>query len=216
MSRRWRAAAVLAATLIAGLGTVLPVKAAEAFSADAVKAAFLYRFAGYVEWPQSAAPDREITIAVMGSDKVAAELRKLLPERPAPNQPTQIRTIGNIRQLGGARILYIGTDFRGDLGSVIASIGAQPVLVVTDHDGGLDEGGAVNFLLVDRRLRFEVSLAAAERAGLKISSELLSVAVRVQGGRARWDPSHILSRMVAWVATFNGPLPRGATRGGLP
>ncbi len=175
---------MLAATLIAGLGTVLPVKAAEAFSADAVKAAFLYRFAGYIEWPQRAAPDAQFMIAVLGGDQVAGELRKLVPERPAGNTLTQIRSIGNIRQLGSAQILYIGTDFHGDLGSVIASIGAQPVLVVTDHEGGLDEGGVVNFLLVDRHLRFEVSLTAAERAGLKISSELLSVAVRVQGGRA--------------------------------
>jgi len=52
---------------------------------------------------------------------------------------------------------------------------------VTDEDHGLDEGSTVNFMLVDHRLRFEISLTAATRSGLKISSELLSVAARVEG-----------------------------------
>jgi hypothetical protein len=52
-----------------------------------------------------------------------------------------------------------------------------------DHPRGLDEGGVINFLIVDRRVRFEVSMNAAQRAGLRISSQLLSVAVRVRGTR---------------------------------
>jgi hypothetical protein len=67
----------------------------------------------------------------------------------------------------------------------LTGITSRPVLVVTENDRGLDQGGEINFLLVDRRLRFEVSLLAADRAGLKISSELLSVAVRVRGSRLR-------------------------------
>ena len=62
----------------------------------------------------------------------------------------------------------------------IASIASRPVLIVTDEERGLDDGGIINFIEADRRVRFEVSLTAASRAGLTISSELLSVAARVQ------------------------------------
>jgi hypothetical protein len=55
------------------------------------------------------------------------------------------------------------------------------MLLITDEEGGLSHGGAINFLMIDHNVRFEVSVTAAERWGLKISSELLGVAVRVQG-----------------------------------
>ena len=63
----------------------------------------------------------------------------------------------------------------------ITSLAGRPVLIVTDEEQGLEEGSTVNFMLVDHRLRFEVSLTAAGHSGLKISSELLSVAARVEG-----------------------------------
>jgi hypothetical protein len=64
--------------------------------------------------------------------------------------------------------------------------------LVTDDNGGLSDGSAINFLTIDRNVRFEISLSAAERWGLKISSELLSVAIRVQGRPS--DPAALRSR----------------------
>jgi hypothetical protein len=157
--------------------------AADGYSEDAVKAAFLYRFAGYVEWPAETTADRSFTIAVLGADGVARELAHLLPGHSIKNRPAQVKTIRSVRELGDARILYVGPGHNSELS--LTGIASRPVLVVTDNDGGLDQGSEINFLLLERRLRFEVSLSAADRAGLKISSELLSVAVRVQGSRLR-------------------------------
>ncbi len=87
-----------------------------------------------------------------------------------------------------AQLLYVGRNYAGNLGRLIADQRGRPVLIVTDQPGGLEAGGAINFLLVDQRVRFEVSPSPAQGAGLHISSQLLAVAVRVLGGRGEAAP----------------------------
>lgn len=148
---------------------------------EEVEAAFLYRFAGYVEWPAEALSAPLFTIAVLGADGVAQDLQQMLPEHQLKNHPAQLRRIRRIEDLGNAQILFVGPQYNDELRRIIAQVADRPVLIVTASDHGLEAGSCVNFLLIDRRLRFEVSTIAAEHAGLKISAELLSVAVRVQG-----------------------------------
>jgi hypothetical protein len=157
--------------------------AAESYSEDAVKAAFLYRFTGYVDWPPQAVVDPQFTIAVLDADGVASELGRLLQNRQIQNRPAQVRSIKNLRELDGAQMLYIGGSHRDDLHRLISSVAGRPVLVVTNQDGGLDAGSSVNFLLIDQRVRFEISLDAAQGSGLRVASELLAVAIRVRGRR---------------------------------
>jgi hypothetical protein len=162
-----------------------PVVADEAYSEDAVKAAFLYRFAGYVDWPEEAHSPNDFTIAVYQADGVMHELQRLLPNHAIKGMAASVRQIRNMRELGDAQMLYIGPGHADSLRSLVAAVGPRPVLLVTDDEDGLAVGSALNFLKLDKRVRFEVSLTAAERSGLRISSELLSVATRVQGGRLR-------------------------------
>jgi hypothetical protein len=169
---------------VGALVTAAVTHAEDQYAPDTVKAAFLYRFAGYVEWPGGAlAP--QFTIAVLGADGVASELQRLLPDHVIQGRPAQVRVIKTPQEIDGAQIVYIGVRHSADTRAVVAAAGSRPVLIVTDDERGLDEGGAVNFMMVDRRVRFEVSLTAADRSGLKISSELLSVAARVEGARLR-------------------------------
>jgi hypothetical protein len=154
---------------------------------DAVKAAFIYRIAGYVEWPPAALAKPEFTIAVLGSDRVAAELTRLLAQRSLKHLPARARTISSPAAAKDAHILFIGKSYVGDVQALIDSLGAKPVLVVTDDIDGLEHGAAVNFVPMDRRVRFEISLSAANRAGLKIGADLLSVAARVRGAPLRSD-----------------------------
>jgi hypothetical protein len=166
------------------LSSLLPAaaEAADAHSEDAVKAAYLYRFAGYVNWPESqtSAP---FVIAVFDSAGVASELRHLLPGHLIDNRTPQVREISNLRELKAAQILYVGAGHADALRSLAVEATLQSVLVVTDEEGGLEAGSALNFLTLDHRVRFEASLTAADQAGLRMSSELLGVAVRVIGGR---------------------------------
>ncbi len=169
---------------IVALGFSLGGAAAEPYSEASVKAAFIYRFAAYVDWTRDPASAQSFTIAVMGSDEIASRLESLLAERTLHDRPVRVRRISNVKDTADAQILYVGPDHRADLKNVLQAAGGKGRLVITDEEHGLDAGSSINFLEVDRRVRFEVSIAAAQRAGLVISSDLLAVAARVQGGRS--------------------------------
>ena len=158
------------------------------YEEHAVKAAFLYRFTGYMEWPpEPALSRREFDIAVLAGKPVARELTRLLQQRPIKELPARVKIVKDALQAADAEILYIGQDYAGNVADAVRSLAGRPVLIVTDTARGLDDGSAVNFMLIDRRVRFEVSLPAAQSAGIKVSSQLLSVATRVRGSRLyRW------------------------------
>jgi hypothetical protein len=173
------------------IGTVLalatPVLAqaqnAERYSEDAVKAVFLYRFTGYIEWP-STSPRGDFSIAVLGADGVADALGHLLAGRSIKDRPAHVYKIKRAEDVGDASVVYVGANRTGDLAAIAAVAADRPILIVSSEEGGLAHGSTVNFVLIDQHVRFEVSLTAANRAGLKISSDLLSVATRILGGGA--------------------------------
>lgn len=163
-----------------GVVNSAPCRALDTYSEAAVKAAFIYRFTAYVEWPNDSRAQGNFTIAVLGDNDVAENLRLLTEGRTLRNRPVVVRRISSIRDARAAQMLYVGSNRRVDLRSLLDGLAGASVLVVTDDRTGLESGSAVNFLRVDNRMRFEVSLQAAQRARLKVSSELLSVAARVQ------------------------------------
>ncbi len=168
-------------------GSLLGAAAADGYSEDAVKAAFLYRFAGYVEWPSASDSAEPFTIALLRAEAVGAQLQRFLPGHLVNGRVARVRIINSIHELADAQMLYVGSSPQGSLRQLLAPIKDKPVLVVTDDERGLEQGGMINFLNVDQRIRFEVSLLSSDRAGLKISAELLSVAARVEGERLRSD-----------------------------
>jgi len=163
----------------------LPADAASAYPEEAVKAIFLYRFAGYVTWPAPTANAPQFTIAVLGAENVAEQLKEFLPQHPIQGRPARVATIQSLSQLGDAQIVYIGPDFAGKLSVLIEALKDRPILIVTDQPGALEEGSTVNFLLEEQHVRFEISIAAAKRSGLLIGSGLLAVAERVKTGAVR-------------------------------
>ena len=91
-----------------------------------------------------------------------------------------VRRVTRAAELAGVHILYVGATALGRTRSLRARAIEMPILLVTDDENGLDGGGVINFIEVDRNLRFEISLNAADRSGLKVNSALLSVAARVE------------------------------------
>lgn len=174
---------ILCIQLLSGTVYVEPAAAAAAEdSGDAVKAAYLYRFAGYVEWPRTRDSSNTFVIAVIKSPGVARELKRLAAEHQVNNRPVYVIEARRIRDAGRPAMLFIGSGHANILLPASGDLAANSTLIVTDEEGGLDAGAALNFLALDHRVRFEVSLTAADRAHLKISAELLAVAVRVLGG----------------------------------
>jgi hypothetical protein len=178
----WRMSLFCVLLLVSGIfGWLEPAQAAE-HSAEAVKAAYLYRFSGYVDWPVAAEAGKPFVIAVVDSPAVARELKRLVPGHQINNRIIDVVETARIQDTGQPAILFIGGGHANLLRPALSELAAESTLVVTDEEGGLEEGATVNFLTLDHRVRFEVSLTAADRGHLKISAELLAVAVRVFGG----------------------------------
>ena len=153
------------------------------FSIDAVKAAYLFRFASYVEWPEAARGEPEFVIGVVGAEDVAVHLEHLLNGMSVGGKPAKVRRVSTVAQLQGVHILYVGARVFRSSRPLRAHARQKPILIVTDASEGLEGGGVINFIEVNRNLRFEISLEAAERSQLKIDSALLSVAARVDARR---------------------------------
>ncbi len=157
-----------------------PARCAEpGVSEEAVKAAFLFRFGDYVEWPPEASANGT-SIAILRAPAVAAELRRLLAARTGPNEPVRVREITRLDELDDERIVFVGRGQEVAIERLAKRYPERAFLLVTDSPGALARGAIINFVLSEQRVRFEVSLPAAESAQLKLSSRLLSVAHRVQ------------------------------------
>ena len=164
------------------LGLVASTTAsAQAVSEPAVKAAYLFKFAGYVEWPASqATAEAPFVIAVVGAEDVAAELERLVPGRTIHGRRIVVRRVRDPEGVKAAQLLFIGRgEGNGAVREHIRAAQRQGTVTVTDTDRGLEQGSVINLVSLEDRVVFEVSLEAAERTGVVISSRMLSVARRV-------------------------------------
>jgi hypothetical protein len=146
-----------------------------------LKAAFLYKFAGYVQWPDAAfsRPDAPLTIGILGADAIASELATMVAGRTVNNRTVAVRRLKPGEALIGVNILLIGRSEMARLPQLLPQLQSHAILTVTELEGALSQGSVINFTLVDRRVRFEISLDAAEKHNLKLSSRLLAVAQQV-------------------------------------
>jgi hypothetical protein len=183
----WRNSGVRV-VLLAGCLFLCAGAHAAVFSADAVKAAFLFRFASFVQWPADIPAAGTFVIGVCDGDPIADQLERLLPGMTVRGQPAEVRRVAKPSELDGVRILYVGSDSGARARAVLAKAVTMPILLVTDRDEDFDDGGVINFIDAPRNVRFEVSLLAADRAHLTIDSALLAVAARVQRRvQSRWS-----------------------------
>lgn len=164
---------MLAATMLAG-GQEMAAQEQQ------VKAAYLYKFGGYVEWPEEAfdSTDSPVVIAVAGDAGLAEEIGRVVGKRTLIGRPVIVREVRPGDDIGRTHILFVARSQLSRMSQALAQ--PQPVLVVTDAANGLEQGSIINFVMAENRVRFEVSLEAAKRNSLKIAAPLLTVAMRVQ------------------------------------
>jgi hypothetical protein len=181
--RRASVAGLLAAVL--ALGPLSPCRGQSELQIAEyrVKAAFLYKFASYVEWPPQvfARPDSPLVIGVAGSDTLADELAQMVAGRTVERHPVVVRKLHRGDPVDGVHILFIGRSNGSRLSDVLASARSMPVLTVTESEDAFALGSVINFVVVDDKVRFDVALREAEQAKLKVSSRLLAVARKVLG-----------------------------------
>jgi hypothetical protein len=177
--------ASLAASLVVSLAA-LSVSVAQDESSpvaeSTVKAAFLYKFAAYVQWPANAPGSAAIPvrIGVFGASDFAHELSQITQGRTVNDRPIDVRRLMDGDGFDNLDILFIGDAENNRLQELLAAVRGQPILTVTETKGALSDGSIINFTTEQQRVRFEVSLHAAEQSRLQLYSRLLAVASAVQ------------------------------------
>jgi len=145
-----------------------------------VKAAFLLNFGKFVEWPAQVLPAGELDICVLGDDPFGSDLDDTLAGRTVGNRSVQARRIGDPAAARGCAIVFVSRAGAERVKAVLDSLRGAPVLLVGEQDRFANQGGMINFVEVDQKIRFEINEAAARQAGLKISSQLLKLATIVE------------------------------------
>jgi hypothetical protein len=152
-----------------------------------VKAAFLYNFAGFVEWPSTAFRTEKdpIRICVLGVDPFGRSLVDLLKGKTVSGRPISLADITDANHATECHIVFISSSESKRTRSILKTLPATGILTVGEMDGFASEGGMVNFTHEAGRLRFEVNTDVAGDARLRISSRVLQLAHIVKSEKDR-------------------------------
>ena len=150
---------------------------------DEVKAAFLYNFTKYVDWPTAAFSGQSdpFRLCVLSDSEFAQAVQSIVVGETARGRALQL-----VRPDSAAwptcHILFVGQSHAERAGAILSAVSGRPILTVGETPKFLDQGGAVLFVVEQNRVRFDIDLRSAGRAGLTVSSKLLRVARRVREG----------------------------------
>lgn len=179
---RWLASLLMLCLALSSLANGVDAPAIQPASVErAVKAAFLYKFLGYIEFPATADGNGPLVVGVLGADDIGIELARITAGRTVGARLISVRPLRDGDAPAGLHLLFVGADVARPAALLKAAQHAG-VLSVTESEGGLQQGSVINFRVVEERVRFEVSLPSAEKSNVKLSSRLLSVAYLVQKG----------------------------------
>jgi hypothetical protein len=164
--------------MVGASSCLAPSVCAKEFEEYRVKAAFLYNFAKFVEWPAQSfkGPDDPIAICVAGQNPFGHMLEETVKGKTLEGRPFVVRNLPDAKQAGGCHVLFVSSSERKKVGSILESIRTPGVLTVGESEGFAMDGGVINFKLESGKVRLEINPDAAAKAGLSIRSNLLSLA----------------------------------------
>ena len=166
----------LLATVLLGLFLLVPARG-DASPEYRAKAAFLYNFGKFVQWPDGALSEGELRLCVLGEDPFGDALDAI--------DGKQVRGSKLIIQRGASvvpkrcHILFVSSSEGARVAGILEEVDGANVLTVGETDDFAKKGGIVNFKIVERKIRFEINPDAAKQAGLRISARLLKLATVV-------------------------------------
>ena len=184
--------ALLRACLIAGLLIGFGVRAAATAAGSSVpdserdvKAAFLYNFAKFVEWPPETFSDASspLVLCVLGDEPLSASLQTTVKGETVDSRRFEVRQLRDPVGARACHVLFIGPAEKGRVPDLLAALPGTGVLTVGGGADFLDRGGMIRLFLEKNRVRFDINLEAAERSHLKLSSKLLRLARAVNPQR---------------------------------
>ena len=150
-----------------------------------VKAAFLYNFAKFVEWPLPALgpPGSPIVVAVLGKDPFGSQLEQTFGNKTVQGRTIVVRRGEKLDDVKGCHILFVSSSEKRHLQQIFEALKKSSVLTVGEVDHFAELGGMINFVLENDKVHFEINVGSAERSGLKISSQLLRLAKVVKAAQ---------------------------------
>jgi hypothetical protein len=150
-----------------------------------VKAAYLFNFAKFVEWQPDAftVENPSFIIGILGNDPFGSIIDNTVAGNMVNDKKFIIKRFKSSAEVDFCHILFISSSEESRIAETLEKVSRKGILTVGDAKSFLDSGGIINFVLVENKVRFEINLGAAEKAGLKISSKLLKLATLVKGNQ---------------------------------
>jgi YfiR/HmsC-like len=144
-----------------------------------IKAAFLYNFAKFVQWPSQvfSGPTSPIVIGVLGKNVFGGDLEKTIHDKVINGHPLQFKKFDLVTEATNCEILFISPSEKNHLPKILKGLRDANVLTVSETDHFTEDGGMINFVIEDNRIHFQINNDAAKKAGLTISSKLLNLAI---------------------------------------
>jgi hypothetical protein len=174
--RRGALAPIAAAFLLWSIAAAAAAESA-ASKEYQIKAAFLFKFARFVEWPPSsfAQSDSPLCIGILGEDPFGSTLDDMLRGEEVRGRPLITRRSGQVEDLTGCHIVYISSSEAPRIGTILTKLSSEPVLTVSDIDGFADRGGCIRLGVDGNKIRFDINPPVLQQHRLKAVAQLLSL-----------------------------------------
>jgi hypothetical protein len=142
-----------------------------------IKAAYLYNFMKFVEWPPEAFRDRlsPIDLYILGTDPFG-EVLGSISDKVIKGRRLRIKHVNRVDQISGGHILFISASEKENLRHTLRAVRNSAILTVSEMNGFAQQGGIINFITVENKIQFEINPDAAQQSRLKIGSQLLRLA----------------------------------------
>jgi hypothetical protein len=144
-----------------------------------LKAAFIYNFTKYIEWKE-ATDQNEFIIGVIGSSPISDPLAEIVKSETVDNKKITIKRFTRPADISFCHILFISQNSSIPLDDILAKTTGKGILIISEQDGYAELGTAINFVIVNRKLKFEANVKAINAAGLTASSQLLKLAIIIK------------------------------------
>ncbi len=166
--------------LVIGLGYGLPVAhstaKADSITEYQVKAAFIYNFIAFTQWPENSDPT--INLCVYGEDYFGSEIDKL-QNKPVDKRHIKVARLNSPEKLAGCQVIFFSKSVSSSLSNLLSSLPSQPILTLADSPDAISQGVVINMNLTNEKIVFEINLGIARKSKLDISSKLLQLAIKV-------------------------------------
>jgi uncharacterized protein DUF4154 len=182
IGRRRRAGAVMAAIALCSA----TIGRAQDVTEPSLKAAFIYNFAKFTEWPQDAlSGPLPFNACVLGDEPTSDALERSVKGRQLGGRSITVQRVAPDGPLKSCHLLYVSNLKSAQIASVVEAVRGAPVLTISDIDDFARLGGIAHVFIENGKMRFDLNLELAKRVRLQLSSKLLVLAARVHDGAAR-------------------------------